>query len=169
MKISFQKTKLIRKRHNWWRPWTNHGKEISAQKTKLITNSKDAIKTKITVNGQHLETVKQFKYLGTIISEEVLALAAQTDTASAWLKPIWRKTSIRHHHRVDSEEFCRHWDTLLRPPEMVFHSAVQRSHDHARLWNQWQWQWIVGERMQNIPKMHETRMDTQKNINPLRC
>ena len=38
--------------------------EISAEKTKLMTNSTDPIQTKITVGGQQLEQVTQLKYLG---------------------------------------------------------------------------------------------------------
>ncbi|XP_076047495.1 uncharacterized protein LOC143029043 [Oratosquilla oratoria] len=73
--------------------------EISAEKTKLMTNSATPIERKITVNGQELETVTQFKYLGAIHNEEgskieVLARAAQTATALAKLKPIWRDKNI---------------------------------------------------------------------------
>ncbi|XP_076438239.1 uncharacterized protein LOC143277334 [Babylonia areolata] len=42
--------------------------KISAEKTKLMTNSKDPIKTKNSVSSQQLETVRQFQYLGAIIS-----------------------------------------------------------------------------------------------------
>ena len=38
--------------------------EISAEKTKLMTNSSSGINTEIKVNGQKLETVTSFKYLG---------------------------------------------------------------------------------------------------------
>ena len=37
--------------------------EISAEKTKLITNNTSGINTEIKVNGQKLETVTSFKYL----------------------------------------------------------------------------------------------------------
>ena len=64
-----------------------------------MTNSADAVKTKITVSRQELEIVTQFKYLGVIISEkgskpEVLARSAQATLAMAKLKPIWRDTNI---------------------------------------------------------------------------
>ena len=39
-------------------------KEISAEKTKLMTNNNSGINTEIKVNGQKLETVTSFKYLG---------------------------------------------------------------------------------------------------------
>ena len=43
--------------------------EISAEKTKLMTNT-SGINTEIKVNGQKLQTVTSFKYLGSVISDE---------------------------------------------------------------------------------------------------
>ena len=40
------------------------GMEIRAEKTKLMTNNTSGINTEIKVNGQKLETVTSFKYLG---------------------------------------------------------------------------------------------------------
>ena len=40
---------------------TAYGMEISAEKTKLVTNNTSDINTEITVNGQKLETVTSFK------------------------------------------------------------------------------------------------------------
>ena len=45
---------------------TAYGKEISAEKTKLMTNTTSGINTEIKVNGQKLETVTSFKYLGSV-------------------------------------------------------------------------------------------------------
>ena len=42
--------------------------EISAEKTKLLTNNTSGINTEIKVNGQKLETVTSFKYLGSVIT-----------------------------------------------------------------------------------------------------
>ena len=44
--------------------------EISAEKTKLMTNNTSGINTEVKVNGQTLETATSFKYLGSIISDE---------------------------------------------------------------------------------------------------
>ena len=44
--------------------------EISANKTKLMTNNDNGIQIDITANGEKLETVKNFKYLGAIVSDE---------------------------------------------------------------------------------------------------
>ena len=45
---------------------TAYGMEINAEKTKLMTNYTSGINTKIKVNGQKLETVTSFKYLGSV-------------------------------------------------------------------------------------------------------
>ena len=49
---------------------TAYGKVISAEKTKLMTNNTSGINTETKVNGQKLETVTSFKYLGSIITDE---------------------------------------------------------------------------------------------------
>ena len=67
--------------------------EISAEKTKLITNNTSGINTEIKINGQRLETVTSFKYLGSIITDEgskpkVLSRIAQATAALTRLKPF---------------------------------------------------------------------------------
>ena len=49
---------------------TAYGMDISAEKTKLMTNNTCGINTEINVNGQNLETVKSFKYMGSVITDE---------------------------------------------------------------------------------------------------
>ena len=44
--------------------------EISAEKTKLMTNNTSGIKTGIKVNGLKRETVTSFKYLGSVTTDE---------------------------------------------------------------------------------------------------
>ena len=44
--------------------------EISAEKTKLMTNNTSGINTEIKVNGQKLETDSSFKCLGSVITDE---------------------------------------------------------------------------------------------------
>ena len=73
--------------------------EISAEKTKLMTNKASGINTEIKVNGQKLETVTSFKHLGSVITDEgskpkILSRIAQTTAALARLKPIWIDKSI---------------------------------------------------------------------------
>ena len=73
--------------------------EISAQKTKLMTNNTSGINTELKVNGQKLETVTSFKYLGSVITNEgskpeILSRIAQTTAALTTLKPVWIDKSI---------------------------------------------------------------------------
>ena len=49
---------------------TAYGMKISAEETKLMTNNTSGITTEIKVNGQKLETVTSFKYLGSFITGE---------------------------------------------------------------------------------------------------
>ena len=44
--------------------------EISTEKTKLMTNNTSSINTEIKVNGQKLEKVTSFKYLGSVITDD---------------------------------------------------------------------------------------------------
>ena len=44
--------------------------EISAEKTKLMTNTTSGINTEIKINGYKLEIVTSFKYLGSVITDE---------------------------------------------------------------------------------------------------
>ena len=69
--------------------------EISAEKTKLMTNRANGIQREIKIKGEKLGTVKSFKYLGAGVSgdgskPEVLTRIAQATAALTKLKPIWR-------------------------------------------------------------------------------
>ena len=73
--------------------------EISAEKTKLMTNSANGIQREIKVKGQKLGTLTSFKYLGAVVSDdgskpEVLSRIAQATAALTKLKPIWRDNKI---------------------------------------------------------------------------
>ena len=73
--------------------------EISAEKTKLTTNNTSGINTEIKVNGQKLETVTSFKYLGSVTTDEgskpeMLSRIAQATAALASFKPVWNDRSI---------------------------------------------------------------------------
>ena len=65
---------------------TTYGMEIRAEKTKLMTNNTSGINTDIKVNGQKLETVTSFKYLGSVMTDkgskpEILSRISQTTAA----------------------------------------------------------------------------------------
>ena len=64
-----------------------------------MTNNTSGINTEIKVNGQKLETVTSFKYLGSVITDEgseteILSRTAQTTAALTRLKPVWNDRSI---------------------------------------------------------------------------
>ena len=67
--------------------------ESRAEKTKLMTSNTSGINTEIKVNRQKLETVRSFKYLGSVITDEgskpeMLSRIAQTTAALKRLKPV---------------------------------------------------------------------------------
>ena len=73
--------------------------EISAKKTKLMTNNTSGINTEIKVHEQKLETVTSFKYLGSVRTDvgskpEILSRIAQTTVALTRLKPVWNDRTI---------------------------------------------------------------------------
>ena len=49
---------------------TAYGMEISAEKTKLVTNNTSGIDKEIKVNGQKPEAVTSFKNLGSVVSDK---------------------------------------------------------------------------------------------------
>ena len=72
---------------------TRYKMEISAEKTRLMTN------TEIKVKGKKLGTVTSFKYLRAVVSDhgskpEILSRIAQATAALTKLKPIWRDNNI---------------------------------------------------------------------------
>ena len=78
---------------------TAYGMEISAEKAKMMTNNTSGINTEIKVNGQKLETVTSFKYLGSVTSDEsskpeILSRIPHTTAALTRLKPLWNDGSI---------------------------------------------------------------------------
>ena len=97
--------------------------QISSEKTKLMTNNASGINTEIKVNGQRLETVTRFKYLGSVITDEgskpeILFRIAQTTAAMTRLKPvlndrdIYVSSKIRLLHSLVTSIFlyaCESW------------------------------------------------------------
>ena len=84
---------------------TAYGMEICAEKTKLMTNNTSGINTEIKVNGQQLETVTSFQYLGSVITDEgskpeILSRIAQTTAALTRLKPVWIDKSISLNSKI---------------------------------------------------------------------
>ena len=73
--------------------------EISAEKTKLMTNNTSGTIIDIKVNGQKLKASTSFNYLGSVISDEgskpeILPRIEQTTAALTKLKPVRDDKSI---------------------------------------------------------------------------
>ena len=73
---------------------TAYSVEISAEKTKLMTNNTSGISKEIKVNRLKLETVTRFRHLGGVASDEgskpeILSRIAQVTAALTRLKPVW--------------------------------------------------------------------------------
>ena len=78
---------------------TAYGMQISAGTTQLMTNNTNGISTDIAIDNKKLETVRTFKYLGSMVSDEgskpeVLSRIAQTTAVVIKLKVIWNDKNI---------------------------------------------------------------------------
>ena len=79
--------------------------DIGPDKTKVMTNNPNGFQREIKIKGQRLEEVKNFKYLGAIISNEgskpeILSRTAQTSEALSRQKIMWRDKNISLASRV---------------------------------------------------------------------
>ena len=84
--------------------------EISAEKTKLMTDNTTGVNTEIKVNGQKLETVTTFKYQGSLLTDEVfkpeiLFRIAQSTAALTRLKPVWDNRSVSLSSKIRLRRF----------------------------------------------------------------
>ena len=84
---------------------TAYSMDISAKKTKMITNNTSGINTEIKLNGQKLETVTSFKYLGSVVIDEgskpeILSRIPQTTAAFTRLKPCWNDRRISFNSKI---------------------------------------------------------------------
>ena len=75
------------------------GMEISAEKTKLMTNNVNSVSINVSINGEKLDEVDSFSYLGVVITDqgskpELLSRIAQTTAALARLTTIWSDKHI---------------------------------------------------------------------------
>ena len=117
--------------------------EISVEKTELMTNNTSGINTEIKVNEQKFETVKSFKYLGSVITDEgskseILSGIAQTTAALTRLKPVWNDGSISvSSHEVRAKirlAIGSHEDplTIVKGRKLQWHGHVSRSSGLAK-------------------------------------
>ena len=109
------------------------GMEISAEKTKLMTNNANGISIDIKINGEKLNEVENFKYLGAVVTDqeskpEVLSRIAQTTAALARLETIWNNkhisliSKIRLMHSLVISVLlyaCETWTLTVEYPEEI--------------------------------------------------
>ena len=74
--------------------------EISAEKTKLMTNSASGIQREIKVKGKKVGAITSFKYVGAVISDH----GSKCEILSN-LKPIWRDNNISLELKVTLMRF----------------------------------------------------------------
>ena len=79
--------------------------EISAEKTKSVTNNPNVINTEFNVYRQKLETVTSFKYQGSVITDEgskpeILSRIAKATATLTGLKPVWIDKSISLRSKI---------------------------------------------------------------------
>ena len=82
-----------------------YGMEISAEKTKIMTNNTNGFTSAIKIQDKPLEEVNSFKYLGSIISDEgskheIVARIAQTTAAIGKLQTLWKDKNISLRHKI---------------------------------------------------------------------
>ena len=111
--------------------------EISAERTKLMTNNTSGINTEIKVNRQKLETVTSFRYLGSVSTDEgskleILSMIAQTTAALTRLKAVLNDRSISLSSKI------RLISSLVHPSscKLVNHGPSQQSSkEEYKPWN----------------------------------
>ena len=101
-----------------------------------MTNNTSGINTDITVNGQKLETVTSFKYLGSVIADEgskpeILSRIAQTTAAFTKLKPVWIDKSISLSSKI---RLMRSLVTTISCIPMNHGPSQQSSKEEYKLW-----------------------------------
>ena len=85
---------------------TRYKMEIGPDKMKVMTNNPDGFQREIKIRGQKLEAVPNFKYLGTIISNEgskpeILSRIARTTAANFRVKIVWRDKNTSLASKVE--------------------------------------------------------------------
>ena len=81
------------------------GMEINGSKTKIMTNKPSGFTTTININGDVIEPVDSFKYLGVILSDEgskkeVLSRIAQAAATMYRLNKLWKNKSIEVKFKI---------------------------------------------------------------------
>ena len=122
--------------------------EISAEKTKLMTNTTSGINSETKVNGPRLQTVTSFKYLDSVTTDEgskpeILSRIAQATAALTRLKPVWIDKSIplsskiRPMRSLVTSIFlyaCESWTLTAEPQRRIQAMEMRcRKLDHTKI------------------------------------
>ena len=93
-----------------------------------MTNNISGIDTDIRVNGQKLESVTSFKYLGSVIFDEGSKLEiAQTTAALTRLKPVWNDSSISLSSKNEYQMvFISYFYRSQRKAEQDVHAVISQ-------------------------------------------
>ncbi|XP_047499509.1 uncharacterized protein LOC125045958 [Penaeus chinensis] len=111
-----------------------YGMEISAEKTKVMANNSNGIQRIIQVEGQKLETVDSFKYLGAIISDagskkEILARITQSTAGRVEANEMrcYRKIlNISYKDHITNEEVRNRIYTVIGAPDSLLSIVKKR-------------------------------------------
>ena len=68
--LAGQEQELVKLENHLEEAFIAYGMQISAEKAQLMTNNTNGISTDITIDNKKMETVRGFKYLGAILSDE---------------------------------------------------------------------------------------------------
>ena len=102
--VAGQERELVKLVNLFEEAFMTYGMQISAEETQLMTNNVNGISTDITIEKK-LETVRSFKYLGAVVSDEgskpeVLSRIVKTTAAVTKLKVLWNDKSITISSKV---------------------------------------------------------------------
>ena len=108
---------------------TTYCMEISAEKTKRMTNNIKGLSLDIRIGGQKLETVQSFKYLSSVAmdegsKQEILSRIAQTIGALTKLKTISKDKNIALDSKI---RLMRSFWSFQFPCTLVKHGPLQKS------------------------------------------
>ena len=121
---------------------TTYGMEISAEKTKLMTNNIKGISLDVRIGGQKLEIVQSFKYLGSVVSDEgskqeILSRIAQTTGALTKLKTIWKDKNIALSSKIKPTGALTKLKTRWKDKNIALSSKIKPTGALTKLKTRW--------------------------------
>ena len=141
---------------------------ISAEKTKLMTNNTSGINTEIKVNGQKLETVTSFKYLGSVLTDvgskpEILSRIAWTSRVAWTTATLTRLKPVLNDRSISLSSKIRLMHSLVTP--IFLYASESYPHSRAPKKNTSHGNEIVPQdTIQNSYKDHVTNEEVRAKI-----